>query len=45
MKCLWPLLRLWLIFFYSWAAREIHPLHPDVPHITRRLRDLKADRG
>jgi hypothetical protein len=26
--------------FYSWAAREINPLHPDVPRIMMRQREL-----
>lgn len=26
--------------FYSWAMREINPLHPDVPRIMRRQREL-----
>ena len=30
--------------FYSWALREINPLHPDVPHILRRQREL-ADKA
>jgi len=27
--------------FYSWAMREIHPLHPDVPRIMQRQRELQ----
>ena len=30
--------------FYDWALREIHPLHPDVPHIMLRRREL-ADKA
>ena len=30
--------------FYRWALREINPLHPDVPHILRRQREL-ADKA
>jgi len=26
--------------FYSWALREINPLHPDVPRIMLRRREL-----
>jgi hypothetical protein len=26
--------------FYSWALREIDPLHPDVPRIIRRRQEL-----
>jgi hypothetical protein len=27
--------------FYDWAAREINPLHPDLPRIMRRQRELE----
>lgn len=27
--------------FYEWALREMHPLHPDVPHIMWRLVELR----
>lgn len=32
--------------FYSWAMREINPLHPDLPRIMLRQKELadKADR-
>jgi hypothetical protein len=30
--------------FYAWAMREINPLHPDVPRIIRRQREL-ADKA
>jgi hypothetical protein len=30
--------------FYSWALREINPLHPDVPSIILRKQQL-ADKG
>jgi hypothetical protein len=26
--------------FYSWALREINPMHPDVPRIMMRRREL-----
>jgi len=26
--------------FYSWAMREINPLHPDLPRIMLRQKDL-----
>lgn len=26
--------------FYTWALREIHPLHPDVPRIVLRRQEL-----
>ena len=30
--------------FYSWAMREINPLHPDLPRIMRRQMEL-ADKA
>lgn len=30
--------------FYAWAMREINPLHPDVPKIVLRQREL-ADKA
>ena len=32
--------------FYRWAMHEINPMHPDVPRILRRQRELadKANR-
>jgi hypothetical protein len=30
--------------FYDWALREINPLHPDVPRIMLRQREL-ADKN
>jgi hypothetical protein len=27
--------------FYAWAMREIDPLHPDVPRIVLRQRELQ----
>ena len=27
-------------FFYSWALREIDPLHPDVPRILLKQQEL-----
>jgi hypothetical protein len=29
--------------YYKWALREVSPLHPDVPHITVRIRDLEDE--
>jgi hypothetical protein len=26
--------------FYSWAMREINPLHPDLPRIVLRIKEL-----
>jgi len=26
----------------EWALREIHPLHPDLPFVVRRLAELEA---
>jgi hypothetical protein len=28
--------------WWRWALREIHPLHPDVPVIVRRIHQLEA---
>lgn len=42
LRALEPLLRVWQIFFYRWALREISPLHPDLPHIVRRLNELES---
>ncbi len=28
--------------FYSWALREIDPLHPDVPKIVLRRQELES---
>ena len=39
-----PLIREASIAYYRWALAEIHPMHPDVPHIVHRLRDLLAER-
>jgi hypothetical protein len=33
--------RLACIAGLRWAMREIHPLHEDVPYITRRLAELE----
>ena len=27
--------------YLRWALREIHPLHPDVPFIVRRINELE----
>jgi hypothetical protein len=27
--------------FYSWAMKEINPMHPDVPRIMQRQRELE----
>jgi len=40
-----PLYREFAIFYYRWALRDINPLHPDVPRIVRRLRELLDMRG
>jgi hypothetical protein len=37
-----PLFRLWALAWYRWALREIHPLHPDVPFIVARIRQLES---
>lgn len=28
--------------YLRWALREIHPLHPDVPFIVRRINELES---
>lgn len=37
MRSLLPLWRQWRLFILSWAMKEIHPLHPDVPRIVHEL--------
>jgi hypothetical protein len=37
------LFRLFALSYYEVAIRQIHPLHPDVPHIVRRIRELRPD--
>ena len=44
MRALRPLWRELALFYFSRAMREIHKLHPDVPYITHRIRDLTAER-
>ena len=39
-----PLLRELLIAYYTWAEREIDPMHPDVTHVVTRLVELRAER-
>lgn len=39
LKHLRPIHHLWEQFILSWAQRELHPMHPVVPTIVRRLRD------
>lgn len=34
-----PLIRAWKLFIYTWALKEIDPLHPDVPHIVQKLNE------
>jgi hypothetical protein len=36
---------MWLhvnLLWWRWAHREISPLHPDVPKVMHRVRDLEA---
>jgi NOL1/NOP2/fmu family ribosome biogenesis protein len=36
------ILHAWLgVAFYRWALAEINPLHPDLPRILRRRRELQ----
>lgn len=44
MKPLRPLVREASIAYYRWALAEINPMHPDLPRIVHRLRDLLAER-
>jgi hypothetical protein len=36
-----PIFRLIARAYYQLAMRQIDPLHPDVPHIVRRLKELE----
>ena len=36
-----PLWLLACLAFHRWALREIHPLHPDVPHIVHCVSELE----
>ena len=40
-----PIWREMALLYYQWAMREIHKLHPDVPHITHRINDLHRERN
>lgn len=33
--------RMAALVYYRWALREMDPLHPDVPHVVRRIRELE----
>lgn len=44
MNALRPLLRELALAYYQRALREIPPLHPDVPHIVLRIRQLLDER-
>ena len=37
-----PLYHALALAYYRWAMRQIDPLHPDVPHIVRRITELEA---
>jgi len=39
-----PLIREAQIVYYRWAQHEICPMHPDLPVVVHRLRDLLAER-
>lgn len=45
MKLLAIALRELRIAYYTRALSEIHPLHPDVPHIVRTLQQLRDQRA
>lgn len=36
-----PLYRALALAYYRCAMRQIHPLHPDVPELVRRISDLE----
>jgi hypothetical protein len=38
-----PVIDLIRLQWYRWALREIHPMHPDVPRIVRRINQLERD--
>jgi hypothetical protein len=35
------ILRLAALLYYRWALREMDPLHPDLPDVVRRIRELE----
>lgn len=37
-----PIYRLMALSYYRWAMRQIDPLHPDVPQIVLRIRELEC---
>lgn len=37
------LFRLVALSYYEFAIRQIDPLHPDVPHIVLRIRELRPE--
>lgn len=37
-----PLYHAMVLAYYRLAMRQIDPLHPDVPHIVRRIAELEA---
>jgi hypothetical protein len=39
-----PVFRNASLLYHTWALREIHPLHPDVPHLVLTVNRLKAER-
>lgn len=41
MRSLRPIWRTWRLFILKWALKEINPMHPDLPLIVRRLRELE----
>jgi len=36
-----PVFRLMALAYYRWAMSQIDPLHPDVPEIVLRIRELE----
>lgn len=45
MKGIRPVLHLIALAWWRWALREVHPLHPDVPVIVRRINQLETARA
>jgi hypothetical protein len=41
MRGLLPIWRMWCLAYYRWAVSEIDPMHPDLPHIVRRINALE----
>ena len=42
MKSLYPLWRELALRWWRWALSEIDPMHPDLPKIVHRIRELEG---